>query len=237
AVNGSESLHLALERPVGLVVATDQMRIEWLCLTGTPGSMCADAEWSPVAWSTTVMSNQLPLNALTAGMTPGVEYLGTLNALARRAACATRRARPPLALRAGHRPRLRPFQRRHPARGHRRVAAARRRGQAERGLDRRLPDEPGAPPGAARCAALRFGTRFRRRCARRRGQHHGPRALRMARAPALREISPRGCKSARRGHSRGADRRLPRSRLQRRRAPDRGEREGDRAVREDPTEE
>src|SRR5213078_2469638 len=84
AVNGSGSLHLALERPAGLVVATDQMRIEWLCLTGTPGSMCADAEWSPVAWSTTVMSNQLPLNALTAGMTPGVEYLGTVNALARR---------------------------------------------------------------------------------------------------------------------------------------------------------
>src|SRR5437762_2441429 len=65
------------------------MRIEWLCLTGTPGSMCADAEWSPVAWSTTVMSNQLPLNALTAGMTPGVEYLGTVNALARLSGGAT----------------------------------------------------------------------------------------------------------------------------------------------------
>src|SRR2546430_2878144 len=92
AVNGSESLHLALERPVGLVVATDQMRIEWLCLTGTPGSMCADAEWSPVAWSTTVMSNQLPLNALTAGMTPGIEYLGTVNALARLSGGATTRS-------------------------------------------------------------------------------------------------------------------------------------------------
>ena len=89
AVNGSQSLHLALERPVGLVVATDQMHIEWLCLSGTPGSMCADAEWSPVAWSTTVMSNQLPLNALTAGMTPGVEYLGTVNALARLSGGAT----------------------------------------------------------------------------------------------------------------------------------------------------
>ncbi len=83
AVNGSESLHLSLARPVGLLLAPDQVRLEWLCLTGAPGSMCADAEWSPAAWSTTVMSNQLPLNTLTAGMTPAVQYLGTVNALAR----------------------------------------------------------------------------------------------------------------------------------------------------------
>jgi translocation and assembly module TamB len=82
-VNGSESLHLSLERAVGLVVAPDQLRVDWLCLTGTPGSLCADGEWSPAAWSTTLMSNHLPLSTLTAGMTPAVEYLGTVNTLAR----------------------------------------------------------------------------------------------------------------------------------------------------------
>jgi translocation and assembly module TamB len=83
AVNGSESLHLSLERPVALSAAPDHLRLEWLCLLGTPGSMCADGDWTPAEWSTTVMTNRLPLNTLTAGMTPGVEYLGTASALAR----------------------------------------------------------------------------------------------------------------------------------------------------------
>jgi translocation and assembly module TamB len=83
AVSGSEQLHLSLERPVELTAALDHVRLEWMCLIGTPGSMCADGDWSPTAWSTTVMTEELPLNTLTAGRTPAVEYLGTLSALAR----------------------------------------------------------------------------------------------------------------------------------------------------------
>ncbi len=83
AINGSESLHLSLERPVALSATPDHLRLEWLCLLGTPGSLCADGDWSTASWSTTVMTNQLPLNTLTAGMTPAVEYLGTVSALAR----------------------------------------------------------------------------------------------------------------------------------------------------------
>ena len=83
AINGSESLHLSLERPVALSAAPDHLRLEWLCLLGTPGSLCADGDWSTAAWSTTIMTNQLPLKTLTAGMTPAVEYLGTVSALAR----------------------------------------------------------------------------------------------------------------------------------------------------------
>ncbi|HTD31001.1 MAG TPA: translocation/assembly module TamB domain-containing protein, partial [Steroidobacteraceae bacterium] len=82
ALSGNESLHLALDRPVGLLAAVDHVRIEWLCLVGAPGSVCADAEWTPATWSTTVMTNELPLATLTAGMTPEVQYLGTISALA-----------------------------------------------------------------------------------------------------------------------------------------------------------
>jgi translocation and assembly module TamB len=81
-VTGSEQLQLALERPVDLMLSAAHSHIEWLCLVGTPGSMCADGDWTPAAWSSTVTSNQLPLNTLTAGMTPAVEYLGTVSALA-----------------------------------------------------------------------------------------------------------------------------------------------------------
>src|SRR6185312_12385390 len=60
-----------------------QARIDWLCLNGTPASVCADANWSPGQWSTTLTANKLPISTLTAGMTPSVEYLGTININAR----------------------------------------------------------------------------------------------------------------------------------------------------------
>jgi translocation and assembly module TamB len=81
AVSGNEQLRLSLERTVGLIVSADHVHLDWMCLVGTPGSMCADGEWTPAAWSTTVKSQELPLNTLTAGMTPAVEYVGTVSAL------------------------------------------------------------------------------------------------------------------------------------------------------------
>ena len=76
-LNGNDALHLALERPVDLLVSPAHVRVEWLCLAGTPGSICADGDWTPAAWSTTATTNELPLATLTAGMTPSVQYLGT----------------------------------------------------------------------------------------------------------------------------------------------------------------
>ncbi len=88
-INGSEQLHLTLERAVELSLALNHVRLDWMCLTGTPGSMCADADWTSLAWTSTVMMNELPLHALTAGMTPAVAYLGTISALARLSGGAT----------------------------------------------------------------------------------------------------------------------------------------------------
>jgi len=83
ALKGKDALDLALEHPVGLTVSAQRFRVEWLCLAGTPGAMCADADWSRQHWSATLMSNQLPLSALTAGMTPAVQYQGTVDLLLR----------------------------------------------------------------------------------------------------------------------------------------------------------
>ncbi|HEV3182678.1 MAG TPA: translocation/assembly module TamB domain-containing protein [Steroidobacteraceae bacterium] len=80
SVTGSEQLRLSLERPVDMSVGLEHARVEWLCLVGTPGSVCADGEWTAANWSATLSANQLPLATLTAGMTPAVEYAGTLSA-------------------------------------------------------------------------------------------------------------------------------------------------------------
>ena len=86
SVKGRDALDLALEHPVDLTASAERARVEWLCLAGTPGAMCADADWSREHWSATLMSNQLPLSALTAGVrTPAVQYQGTVDLLLRAA--------------------------------------------------------------------------------------------------------------------------------------------------------
>src|SRR5262249_33673007 len=80
SVTGSEQLRLSLERPVDLSVGLEHARVEWLCLVGPSGRLLGDGTWSPDAWSSTLSANQLPLATLTAGMTPAVEYIGTVSA-------------------------------------------------------------------------------------------------------------------------------------------------------------
>ena len=83
AITGTELLHLELEKPVGLRLSHAEARIEWLCLAGRPVSVCADGDWKPDQWSTTITATQLPISTLTAGMTPSVDYQGTININAR----------------------------------------------------------------------------------------------------------------------------------------------------------
>ncbi|HJS91315.1 MAG TPA: translocation/assembly module TamB domain-containing protein [Steroidobacteraceae bacterium] len=83
SVSGNESLQLHLEQPVELRVSRAASSIDRFCLIGTPGNLCAEGNWTPAAWSTTLTANRLPLSTLTAGRTPAVEYLGEINVGAR----------------------------------------------------------------------------------------------------------------------------------------------------------
>jgi translocation and assembly module TamB len=82
-LSGIESLRLNLEQPVSLTLSRAASRIDRLCLIGTPGNLCAQASWTPAAWSTTLTASRLPLGTLTAGRTPLVEYQGAINVAAR----------------------------------------------------------------------------------------------------------------------------------------------------------
>jgi translocation and assembly module TamB len=82
-IMGTESLHLKLERPVNVIVSADEVRAEWMCLLGQPGSMCADGEWNPSQWNATFTANKMPLATFTAGLTHAVDYSGQINFLAR----------------------------------------------------------------------------------------------------------------------------------------------------------
>jgi translocation and assembly module TamB len=83
SLSGDEPLRLHLEQPVALKLSRAASSIDRFCLIGTPGNLCAAGSWTPAAWSTTLTASQLPLSTLTAGRTPAVEYLGTINVGAR----------------------------------------------------------------------------------------------------------------------------------------------------------
>jgi translocation and assembly module TamB len=80
---GIESLHLELQHPVGVLVSAEHVRGDAMCLTGTPASLCAQGDWTPAQWLTTVTANDLPISTLTSGLTPSVEYSGRINASAK----------------------------------------------------------------------------------------------------------------------------------------------------------
>ena len=77
-VNGSESLKLALASPVPVSLSADHARVEWFCLNGEPAKLCAEADWTPAKWTTSVNANELPIRTLTSGLTPSLDYLGRL---------------------------------------------------------------------------------------------------------------------------------------------------------------
>jgi translocation and assembly module TamB len=83
SVNGNESLHLELDEPVDMALSGQRTRVDWFCLKGKPARVCAEGDWSPDRWNATLNANELPINTLTSGLTPSVDYRGRLTVTAR----------------------------------------------------------------------------------------------------------------------------------------------------------
>lgn len=79
-VTGPQSLHLHLRHPAQLRLSRMHRALAPLCLEGTPGALCTGAIWTPGGWSAYLSASKLPLATLTAGMTPTVQYQGTIGA-------------------------------------------------------------------------------------------------------------------------------------------------------------
>lgn len=79
-VSGVQSLRLRLRQPATLSFSRMRSALTTLCLKGSPGALCTGVNWTPAHWSAYVSATGLPLATLTAGMTPSVEYQGTLGA-------------------------------------------------------------------------------------------------------------------------------------------------------------
>ncbi len=77
-VDNQAALHLKLTTPASIAVNLDSGRFERFCLRGAAAQVCPEASWDAAAWRAALSAKDLPLDALTAGLTAKVIYDGTI---------------------------------------------------------------------------------------------------------------------------------------------------------------
>ncbi len=81
-INDSDRLKLRLDSPATIKASANSGAVEALCLKGDLAKLCASGAFEPDQWNAEMSAIQLPISAITAGLTPSVEYDGTLSAVA-----------------------------------------------------------------------------------------------------------------------------------------------------------
>ena len=73
-----QNLHLNLEAPSQLLLSAERMQLDQSCLHDGPARLCAVASIDPAQRDVELRAIDLPMRAMTAGLTSGTEYDGTL---------------------------------------------------------------------------------------------------------------------------------------------------------------
>jgi len=81
-ISDSDRLNLRLEAPAAVQASATSGSVEAVCLRGDLAKLCASGAFTAAQWNAQASAIQLPITALTAGLTPSVEYDGTLSAVA-----------------------------------------------------------------------------------------------------------------------------------------------------------
>jgi len=81
-IDDTANINLKLEAPVAVSAGAKSFRLGSLCLHGKVAQLCAEGAWNEANWNARARASNLPINTLTAGLTPRVEYQGTINATA-----------------------------------------------------------------------------------------------------------------------------------------------------------
>ena len=81
-IDDTANINLQLDTPVNLRVSAKDFKLDSLCMHGKVARLCGEAAWSGTEWTARAEADNLPISTLTAGLTPNVEYQGTVNASA-----------------------------------------------------------------------------------------------------------------------------------------------------------
>jgi translocation and assembly module TamB len=82
-IDDTANLNLRLDTPVAITASANSFKLGSMCLHGKVAQLCGEGAWNPSGWNARVDARNLPIGTLTAGLTPKVEYQGTVNASAR----------------------------------------------------------------------------------------------------------------------------------------------------------
>jgi translocation and assembly module TamB len=81
-IDDTANLNLQLDTPVNVRASAKDFKLDALCMHGKVARLCGEAAWNEIGWSLRAEANNLPISTLTAGLTPNVEYQGSVNATA-----------------------------------------------------------------------------------------------------------------------------------------------------------
>lgn len=83
-IDDGDRVSLALETPTLLRASRSALDVERLCVHDAAARLCGEGAWKAAAgWTAALEATHLPMTTLTAGLTPAVSYLGTLDVVAR----------------------------------------------------------------------------------------------------------------------------------------------------------
>ena len=71
-------VRLRLDGTLPVRASIDGATVDRFCLQGKPGRLCGDGAWNARKWETHFDAAELPLTALTAGLTPRIRYEGMI---------------------------------------------------------------------------------------------------------------------------------------------------------------
>ncbi len=82
-IDDTANLNLQLDAPFALMASANAFRLEAMCLHGKVARLCGEGAWNETGWNLKADAHNLPISTLTAGLTPKVDYQGTVNATAK----------------------------------------------------------------------------------------------------------------------------------------------------------
>ncbi len=78
-IGDGHKLQLELDAPArGFEVALDRLHFESICMHDEPARLCASASFDPLLRKLSIHASNMPMRALTAGLTDATDYEGTL---------------------------------------------------------------------------------------------------------------------------------------------------------------
>jgi translocation and assembly module TamB len=81
-IDDTANINLQLDTPVKLMASAKAFKLDALCLHGKVARLCGEAAWNESGWTARADAHNLPISTLTAGLTPNVEYQGSVNVTA-----------------------------------------------------------------------------------------------------------------------------------------------------------